>query len=84
MQLFLGPVPPCKVIICTSTLLPRSMRAQLVTYNPNAQVFGYWRLDLTWLDSGVIRATASLLGLPAISYGESIRNMQVGLVRICP
>lgn len=57
------------------------MRAQLVTYNPIAQVFGYWRLDLTWLDSGVIRATASLLGLPAISYGESIRNLQVGCIR---
>lgn len=53
------------------------MRAQLVSYNPDAQVFGYWRLDLTWLDSGVIQASAKLLGLPAISYGQSIKNLQV-------
>ncbi|KAG2451066.1 hypothetical protein HYH02_004334 [Chlamydomonas schloesseri] len=61
-----------------SATLTKSMRAQLVSCNPDAQVFGYWRLDMTWLDSGVISASTKLLGLPAISYGQSITNLQVG------
>ncbi|GFR50777.1 hypothetical protein Agub_g13042 [Astrephomene gubernaculifera] len=60
-----------------SSTFTKSLRAQLVTYNPNAQVFGYWRVDFSWLDSGVIDAKARLLGLPAISYGDSIVNMKI-------
>ncbi|KXZ51178.1 hypothetical protein GPECTOR_13g665 [Gonium pectorale] len=56
----------------------KSLRAQLVTYNSDAQVFGYWRVDFTWSDSGVIDARTHLMGLPAVSYGDSIRNLQVG------
>ncbi|EFJ51847.1 hypothetical protein VOLCADRAFT_87436 [Volvox carteri f. nagariensis] len=60
-----------------SATLTKSLRAELVTYNPDAAVFGYWRVDFTWLDSGDIRATSYLLGLPAVSYGEYIKNLQV-------
>ncbi|PNH11248.1 hypothetical protein TSOC_001938, partial [Tetrabaena socialis] len=60
-----------------SATLTKSLRTQIVTFNPDAQVFGYWRLDFTWLDSGVIVATSQMLGLPAISYGQQITNLQI-------
>ncbi len=60
------PWPPC-----------RELTAQLITYNPDAAVFGYWRMDFLWQDSGVITSSLHLQGLPAVSYGEAIKNLQV-------
>jgi hypothetical protein len=60
-----------------SASLTKTLRAQLVTYNPDAQVFGYWRLSFSWEDSGDISAVVNLLGLPAISYGDAITSLRV-------
>ncbi|KAG2499887.1 hypothetical protein HYH03_002176 [Edaphochlamys debaryana] len=60
-----------------SATLTKSLRAVVVTHNPDAQVFGYWRLDCSWAESGTIECRARLLGLPAVSYGEDIKAMQV-------
>jgi hypothetical protein len=60
-----------------SASLTKTLRAQLVTYNPDAQVFGYWRLSFTWQDSGDISTNLNLLGLPAVSYGEAIGTLKV-------
>ncbi|KAG2454830.1 hypothetical protein HYH02_000662 [Chlamydomonas schloesseri] len=60
-----------------SATLTRTLRASLITYNADAAVFGTWRLDLRWVDSGVIEGTTRLLGLPAIRYGEAIKHVQV-------
>ncbi|KAG2491872.1 hypothetical protein HYH03_009825 [Edaphochlamys debaryana] len=59
-----------------SASLTKSLRAQVVTYNPDAQVFGYWRVDFDWQDSGVVVGTTRLLGLPAIIYGDSQHQVQ--------
>ncbi|PNH01163.1 hypothetical protein TSOC_012961 [Tetrabaena socialis] len=60
-----------------SSSLTKSLRTQIITFNSDAQVFGYWRLDFSWSDSGVITATSRILGLPAISYGQQITNLQI-------
>lgn len=63
---------------CCSRLphVSRTLRVQLVSYNADAQVFGYFRLDLDWLDSGLIWGATRLLALPAISYGAAVENAQ--------
>lgn len=38
----------------------RSLTAELVTYNADAAVFGYWRVDLVWQDSGDIQGKLHL------------------------
>lgn len=55
----------------------RSLEATLVFYSADAAVFGVWSASFTWQDSGVIHATARLLGLPAISYGEALSRLDV-------
>ncbi|KAG2422885.1 hypothetical protein HXX76_015713 [Chlamydomonas incerta] len=60
-----------------SATLTKSVRAQVTTYNPDARVFGYFRMDFAWSDSGDIDVTVRVLGLPAVSYGESIRQARV-------
>ncbi|KAG2452521.1 hypothetical protein HYH02_002759 [Chlamydomonas schloesseri] len=57
--------------------LTKTLRVQLVSYNADAQVFGYLRLDLSWLDSGLIGGATRLLALPAVSYGAAVQSAQV-------
>lgn len=60
-----------------SATLTQSLTAQLVAYNPDARVLGYWRVDMTWLDAGTIRAKIRVSALPAISYAEAFKNQRV-------
>ncbi|KAG2442746.1 hypothetical protein HXX76_002828 [Chlamydomonas incerta] len=60
-----------------SAALTKSLDATLVFYSADAAVFGVWSVSFTWLDSGVIQATARLLGLPAISYGQALSRLDV-------
>ncbi|KAG2445957.1 hypothetical protein HXX76_000560 [Chlamydomonas incerta] len=60
-----------------SETLTKTLRVQLVSYNADAQVFGYFRVDLDWLDSGLIWGATRLLALPAISYGSAVASAQV-------
>lgn len=40
----------------------------------NAQVIGYFRLDLTWAEQGTIEGQATFSGLPAVTYIYPIRQ----------
>ncbi|KAG1675992.1 hypothetical protein FOA52_014236 [Chlamydomonas sp. UWO 241] len=59
-----------------STQLTRSMTLQMVTYNPEAVVFGYFSATFTWIDSGVISMTSKLMALPAVEYHHVISSGQ--------
>ena len=53
------------------------MSAELVTYNPSASVFGYFRLMFSWTANGLIRCDATLVGLPAVSYADAFAEFSV-------
>lgn len=57
-----------------SAKLTKSVSLQLVTFNPNLKVMGYWRLDLNWAEQGTISGTAMYQGLPAVTYRGEIRG----------
>eukprot|EP00201_Polytomella_parva_P020498 CAMPEP_0175041864 /NCGR_PEP_ID=MMETSP0052_2-20121109/2187_1 /TAXON_ID=51329 ORGANISM="Polytomella parva, Strain SAG 63-3" /NCGR_SAMPLE_ID=MMETSP0052_2 /ASSEMBLY_ACC=CAM_ASM_000194 /LENGTH=412 /DNA_ID=CAMNT_0016304497 /DNA_START=167 /DNA_END=1403 /DNA_ORIENTATION=- len=54
-----------------SSTMSRKLTAQLVTYNSDARVFGYGKITFTWLESGVIKATIVLQGLPIVRFNQS-------------
>ncbi|KAG1675982.1 hypothetical protein FOA52_014226 [Chlamydomonas sp. UWO 241] len=60
-----------------SAQLTRSMTLQMVTYNPEAVVFGYFSATFTWIDSGVISMTSKLMALPAVEYNHGISSWQL-------
>lgn len=60
-----------------SAILTKSVSAQIVTFNPNTKVIGYFKLDLTWGEQGVISGKATFQGLPAVTYKGEIRNDEV-------
>ncbi|KAG2444343.1 hypothetical protein HXX76_001099 [Chlamydomonas incerta] len=62
----------------------KSMLALLVTYNPDASVFGYSALRFTWRDNGVIGAEAQVLGLPAVNWAHSLHNFNDASQRVAP
>lgn len=37
------------------------MLAQMLSYNPTAGVFGFWRMQLTWQPDGSVAATHNIL-----------------------
>ncbi|KAG1675984.1 hypothetical protein FOA52_014228 [Chlamydomonas sp. UWO 241] len=60
-----------------SAQLTRSMTLQIVTYNPEAVVFGYFSATFTWIDSGVISMTSKLMALPAVEYMHVVSSGQL-------
>lgn len=53
-----------------SATLSKSMTMQLVCFNADTKVIGYWRLDLTWNEEGVISGKPVYQGLPAVTYNK--------------
>ena len=53
-----------------SATLSKSMTMQLVSFNADTKVIGYWRLDLTWNEEGVISGKPIYQGLPAVTYNK--------------
>jgi hypothetical protein len=39
-----------------------------VTYNPQISVYGFMRMTLTWMGSGIINAQLIASAMPAVSY----------------
>ncbi|KAG1670027.1 hypothetical protein FOA52_011183 [Chlamydomonas sp. UWO 241] len=60
-----------------SAQLTRSMTLQMVTYNPEAIVFGYFSATFRWIDSGVISMTSKLMALPAVEYNHGVSSWQL-------
>lgn len=51
-------------------------RLQLLSlgYSSAARTLGFVQLDMKWNDAGYIAANASIMGLPAVSYGLRIKQ----------
>ncbi|KAG1660944.1 hypothetical protein FOA52_005525, partial [Chlamydomonas sp. UWO 241] len=60
-----------------SAQLTRSMTLQMVMYNPQAVVFGYFSATFSWIDSGVISMTHKLMALPAVEYSHGVATGQL-------
>mmetsp|Transcript_8258 Transcript_8258/g.24923 ORF Transcript_8258/g.24923 Transcript_8258/m.24923 type:complete len:2121 (-) Transcript_8258:1576-7938(-) len=59
-----------------SSQLTDSMTMQMVTYNPEAVVFGYFAATFKWVESGVITMTHRLMALPAVEYSQVVSTFK--------
>lgn len=50
------------------------LNLRLVSYNPEAVVFGFFSATLQWLDSGEIEMTFNNQALPAVEYSSTASN----------
>ncbi|KAG1656783.1 hypothetical protein FOA52_007831 [Chlamydomonas sp. UWO 241] len=60
-----------------SSQLTDRMTLQMVTYNPEAVVFGYFSATFRWIDAGVISMTSKLMALPAVEYSHVVSSWQL-------
>ena len=54
---------------------------QLVTYNNDLRVWGYFRIDFNWGIDGSIRSKAQFYGLPAMVYNFDTSHSRLQLIR---
>ncbi|GFR49555.1 hypothetical protein Agub_g11601 [Astrephomene gubernaculifera] len=54
--------------------LTESLTAQMVSYDAEMHVFGYWRAEFSWGAEGAIRGSFSLQGLPAATWRAAVQT----------
>eukprot|EP00798_Chlamydomonas_sp_ICE-L_P006161 gene6161-2774_t len=60
--------------------LTKELSAQILTFNPDTKIIGYWKATFKWASSsGFITVTNKFQGLPAIDYSNYINSQQYGL-----
>jgi len=56
-----------------SSTLTKQLTAQLLSYNADLSVFGYWRATFRWTEEGTISCRSEEQALPAVSYAQALR-----------
>ncbi|EFJ43198.1 hypothetical protein VOLCADRAFT_96666 [Volvox carteri f. nagariensis] len=62
--------------------LTESMTAQVVSYNSDLRIFGYWRAVFRWGSQGLVEASFSVTGLPAVTW--TLSNKDGGIRFVIP
>jgi len=65
-----------------SSALTSSMTARLLSFNPDARVFGYWRATFEWMEQGTIEMRSIYKALPTINHMDASKRSD--LVRLMP